>query len=399
MSMHRRHHLHGARHTTIEFWKIYPLSLLFVFHLLLVAYINSSYMEQFVSTEGIGALYTIASALAVFAFLFFSHALKAVGNVKLTLILAIIDILALLLLGATDHRATAIVAFVTFMIVNPLLYLNIDIFSETLIGKQETSTGEKRGLTLGLMSLASMFAPLAMGFLLDGTNNLEIVYYSAAGIFVFFIFFLLVFFSDFKDPTYDIFKVRTSLQAMWQQKDIRNVMCSHFLLQVFFAWTVIYFPLYLFSELGFAWDQISYIIAFGLFAYVVFEWPIGIIADRFIGEKEIMAIGFLVLAISVSWVSFLTATTILPWMILLFMTRVGASMVEATTEIYFFKHANGDDADTISFFRLLRPLAAVAGALLGSAALLYLPFNLIFVVLGFVMIPGIFFTMNLKDTK
>lgn len=399
MSTHRRHQLRGATHKSTGFWRVYPLSLIFVFHTLLVAYINSSYMEQFVSTEAVGALYTIGAAISVLTFLFFSHALKAIGNVKLTLILALIDILALVALGATDMYATAVIAFVVFNIVNPLLFLNIDIFSETIIDTKESSTGSKRGLTLGLMSIASVIAPLVMGVIVDGGNDLSYVYFASAGIFVLFIAFLAFFFSDFKDPHYDIFKIRTSLQSMWEERDIRNVMFSHFLLQVFFAWTVIYFPLYLFSEIGFHWDEISYILAAGLFAYVIFEWPIGIIADRWLGEKEIMALGFVVLAVSISWVSFLPHSTILPWMILLFMTRVGASMVEATTEIYFFKHTNGDDADTISFFRLLRPLALVLGALLGSASLLYLPFNLIFVVLGLCMVPGIFFTINLRDTK
>jgi len=176
-------------------------------------------------------------------------------------------------------------------------------------------------------------------------------------------------------------------------------MTAHFLLQTFFAWTNVYFPLYLFTELGFSWDSISYIFAFALFAYVIFEWPTGVIADKWLGEKELMALGFLILAVSVSWISFMETTAIWPWMLLMFVTRIGAAFTEATTEVYFFKHTDGGDADTIGFFRLLRPLATVFGAVLGSVALLYLPFNLIFVVLGLTMVPGILVTVALKDTK
>lgn len=356
-------------------------------------------MEKFLSPEGVGALYTIGSALGVFAFLFFSHALKIAGNLRLTLVLAIIEGLSLLVLGFTSHPPTAIVAFVTFLMTAPLMYLNIDIFSETLIGNQENTTGTKRGIALGIMSIASVLGTLAMGVLVDGTDNLELVYYLAAAMLVPFIIVLFFAFKDFRDPKYDIFKVRTSLRTMWLKSDIRNVMFAHFLLQIFFAWTVIYFPLYMYSELGLTWDKIGYITAFAISAYIFVEWPTGIIADKWLGEKELMAIGFLVLAITASWMSFMTTIAILPWMVLLFMTRVGAALVEATTEVYFFKHTKGDDADTISFFRLLRPLASVVGALLGSVCLLYLPFNLIFVVLGFVMVPGIFFTIQLRDTK
>ena len=74
-------------------------------------------------------------------------------------------------------------------------------------------------------------------------------------------------------------------------------------------------------------------------------------------------------------------------------------MVESTTEGYFFKHTDGSDADTIGFFRLLRPLSNIFGALLGSVALLYLPFNYIFLVLGLILASGIYFTHKLIDTK
>jgi len=152
-------------------------------------------------------------------------------------------------------------------------------------------------------------------------------------------------------------------------------------------------------EIGLAWEQIGYIISFGLLAYVLLEWPLGVLADRYIGEKEIMAVGFVILAISAAFISAVPGPILLWWMILIFTTRVGAAMVETTTESYFFKHTDGGDADTIGFFRLLRPLANVFGALLGSICLLYLPFELMFIILGFVMVPGIYFTHRLHDTK
>ena len=292
MGMHRKHNIGHKHHSSLEFWSIFPLSLLFVFHGLLVAYINSTYMERHLSPEGVGALYTIGSALAVLAFLFFSHALRAIGNVKLTLFLAIIDIISLVVMGAAESSATVIVAFVVFLTINPLLYLNIDIFSESIIGTDESGTGSKRGLTLGLMSISAALAPLAMGLIVDGTDNLELVYFYAAGIFVLFILFLLWRFKRFKDPDYTHFHMRKSIRCMWLYKDIRNVMFAHLLLQMFFAWAIIYIPLYMATQVGFEWDQIGYITAFGLFAYVLFEWPIGLVADKWTGEKELWLVVF-----------------------------------------------------------------------------------------------------------
>jgi MFS family permease len=357
-------------------------------------------MEQFTSPATIGTLYTIASCIAVFAFLFISRILRKIGNVRLTVYLAIAEIGTLITLGLTDSSATAIIAFVIFMTLNPLIYLNIDIFSESLIGNNESSTGSKRGLTLTLMSLAAMAGPLALAVIVgDDDGNLYKTYLTSAGIFSIFVLLILAKFKSFDDPQYHEIKVLSAIQSFWQEKDIRNVFLAHFTLQTFFAWMVIYFPLYLATEIGFTWDIIGSIIAVGLFAYVLIEYPVGIIADKYLGEKEMMAAGFLILAISSSWISFMATAPVAAWMLLMFISRIGGSLVEATTESYFFKHTKGTDANIMSFFRLTRPLAMVLGSLTGAAALLYLPFELIFVVLGFMMVPGIFFTIALKDTK
>jgi predicted MFS family arabinose efflux permease len=113
-----------------------------------------------------------------------------------------------------------------------------------------------------------------------------------------------------------------------------------------------------------------------------------------------MAVGFLIMAVATSWFTLLTPSEIGLWMVAMFMTRVGASLVEVTTESYFFKHTHGDDTALISFFRITRPLSIVIGSVLGSIALVFFnSMNLLFVVLGLLMIPGLFFTMSLKDTK
>ena len=78
---------------------------------------------------------------------------------------------------------------------------------------------------------------------------------------------------------------------------------------------------------------------------------------------------------------------------------IGAALVEATTESYFFKHTRDADASVISFFRASRPLAYLLGALLGTLSLLYIPFNYTFVLLGILMLPGIACAMLLKDTR
>ena len=395
-SEYRRHSRHRR-----NFGALYSAVILLSFHWGIVVYINSSFLGQFINSAAIGVLYTTSSAITVLVFLFVSRVLRKTGNYKLTLALAFLEFCALIGMASSDSLRVAIPLFMLHQAILPLLIFNLDIFMEEMIGTEECTTGGRRGLLLSIMSLAGAFTPLVAGFLIVGDikPHFSAAYIVAALVFIPFIFLIMRYFRTFTDPVYKDLKVLPTLHSFWLQKDIRNVFFAHLLLQLFFVWSVIYIPLYLVSYIGFNWKEAGFIIFIGLMAYVFFEYPIGIVADRWIGEKEMMAFGFVILAVSVSWFSFMGPATIGAWMIAMFMTRVGASFVEATTESYFFKHTQGTDANVISFFRLLRPLSYVIGALIGSLSLLYLPFNLVFVVLGFLMVPGLFFAMALKDTK
>jgi predicted MFS family arabinose efflux permease len=250
------------------------------------------------------------------------------------------------------------------------------------------------------MNVTTALAALGSGFLIGGEEpQFALAYGASALLLIPFILLLIRHFKTFKDPLYPDFELITGFWQFWKKRDVRNVFFSHFTLQLFFAWMVIYTPIYLSQVIGFNWEEIGQILFVGLMAYVLFEYWVGIIADKWIGEKEMMALGFVMIAVSCSWFVFLDEASITVWMLAMFVTRIGASFVEATTESYFFKHTEGKDTNLISFFRLTRPLSIVVGALLGSIALTIVSFELLFVLLAFLMLPGLFFTMALRDTK
>lgn len=380
---------------------LYLIVVIFTFHTLLTAYSSSTYLERFTTPEAVGLLYALGSAIAVILFFLFPLVLSRLGNTRTTLLCMSISISALTLLGL---GVVPLVAFVVFQALNPLLYLNIDVFSEQTIGENESETGRRRGLALSLASLAAVFAPLTMGLIVGeaagaGDPRLAYPYFAAAGVGLVFMGIVVYRFRYFADPQYPTLRIATALVRCFKDRNLRGVVSAHFLLQCFFSWIVIYFPLYLATALNMPWSSISLIIAAGLVAYVLFEYPVGLIADRYIGEKEMMAIGFLILALTSAAISFIPGTVIAGWMALMFMSRVGASLVEVTTESYFFKRVDGGDAQVISLFRVTRPLANLVGAMAGSAALGLLPFELIFVLLGLAMVPGILLAATLVDTK
>ena len=384
----------------VQYRLIYVLAVIFAFHNSLILFINSTYIERFVAPEVVGTLFMIGSSIAVLSFLFIAKVLRRVGNVRLTIWLVVLDILALIALGLTASPAMAIVALVLFLFINPLIYLNLDIFSETLIGDDENSTGHKRGLVLALISGAAMVAPLTITHIAGPQElHLERVYLVAAGVFSIFLMIILSRFNNFTDPAYHEVRVFDALRDFWKNHNIRFSLFAQFILQLAFSWLVIYIPLYLISVMGLTWADIGIAIAVGTIAYVLFEFPVGYIADNYIGEKEMMTFGFIIMSATFIALSFITSSSVFLWMLMMFLMRTGASLVETTVESYFFKHTKGTDTNYLSFFRLTRPLAIVAGGLLGSVSLLFLPFSYIFIVMGCALMFGVYSAYHIEDTR
>ena len=379
---------------------VYAAILLLVFHTFVVAYINSSFLEQYIDAASVGTIYTVGSALSVFIFLFISRVLKSVGNFKLTITLLCTNFAAVLGMSFAATLEVAVPLFIVHLITIPLIIFNLDVFMEERIGNDESGTGSSRGLMLTLASLVGALSPLVSGLLIvEGTDDFSLAYLVSAAALVPVLAILLLFFKDFSDPEYGEIDLFSTINTFWANINIRSVFIASFLLQMFFMMMVVYTPLYLTGTIGLTWSEFGMVMFFAQLAYVIFEYPIGIIADRYIGEKEMMGFGFLIIIIATSWMSFVTVASVLVWSIIMFTTRVGAALVEVTTESYFFQQTKSSDAQIISFFRLTRPLSYVLGAMIASLALLYVPFHFLFVVFAALMVPAMFCTLLIEDTK
>ena len=384
-------------------WRLIPIYaaiLLLVFHTFLVAYVNSSFLEQFISAKSVGSIYTIGSALSVLIFLFISRLLKKVGNYRLTIGLLLTNFVAVLGMSQAATLEVAVPLFIVHLITVPLIIFNLDVFMEERIGSDESGTGSSRGLLLTLASLVGAASPLVSGLLIGSTGtDFTGAYLVSALTLIPVLIVLTLYFRRFMDPVYEEINVLTAIRAFWVNVNIRSVFIAHFLLQMFFMMMVVYTPLYLTGTIGLTWAEFGVIMFFAQMAYVLLEYPIGVIADRYIGEKEMMAAGFLIIVIATAWMSFVTVASVLVWSVIMFTTRVGAALVEVTTESYFFKQTKSSDAQIISFFRVTRPLSYVLGAVVASLSLLYVPFNMLFIVFAFLMIPAMFCTLYIQDSK
>ena len=385
----RRGHSHAL-------YSICLLVFIFTLHSVSPTIINSSFLNQYTTENGVGLLYSIGSILTVFCFLFMSGVLRRIGNYRVTLILIILEGLAFL--GIIYYQNFYLIAplFIVSLVIVNLIIFTLDIFLEN--HSDDIHTGGIRGIYLTVANAAWILSPMIAGVLV-GENDYKKIYLGAVLLLIPFIYFLRENFRNFKDPNYDHLSIKGTLHIMFHNKDFYRISLSNILLNFFYAWMTIYMPIYLHQYIGFNWEEIGIIFTIMLLPFVIFEIPLGNLADRKLGEKEILSIGFVITAISTIAISFITIKNLWLWALILFITRVGAAMIEVMNETYFFKKVDGKSSSELSFFRITRPLAYIIAPLIAGLAFYFVGYKYSFIALGVIIFYGLRYSLTLKDTK
>ncbi|MDO8493100.1 MAG: MFS transporter [bacterium] len=404
---------------------LYLVSFLISIHYALVAYINSSYLSNFLPNGKIGLLYTLAAALTILTIPYLPKILKKVGQFKVALFLLVTDLASILTLALVSSPIFAktttfplsdgpalinninsltpwipVIALSFFLIFQMSLVLNyilLDIYMEKF--SKNSETGKNRGWFLTAINLAFVLSPFIVGRVITDTDDGFWKIYLLSGSFM--LLSLVVFIGKLrsvKDVEHHTSPFLQTAKKVFSDKNILNIYSCNLLLAFFYSWMVIYTPIYLHSTIGFDWDQIGIIFGIMLLPFVLFQLPLGKIADKYIGEKEILTTGFVILAISTGLLTFITSKSIIVWSIALFMTRVGASAIEIMNDTYFFKKVRATDTDIIGFFRNAGPIAYVISPILASGLLYFIDYRYLFLILGIIMLLGIKFSLSIKDT-
>ncbi|MAF59236.1 MAG: MFS transporter [Candidatus Pacebacteria bacterium] len=382
----------------LSFGALYVINFAFSFHFFFTIYFNSTFLEERgVEQSLVGLIYIIGSFLSIFGLYFAPRLFSLIGNYFSILLFALIEGLAFLGLYAITDTFATISFFLIYSVMYPLIVVSLDIFLENCT-KIEKNTGSIRGIFLTTTNIALIVAPLIAGFVLD-SYGFESIYLVAALLLVPIMFLVSMILKNFEDPVYEKLRILPAIKELHQRSDMRNILILHLLLRFFFTFMVIYTPIYLHTQIGFTFSQIGMLSAIMLIPFALFEYPLGKIADTFFGEKEILFLGFLLMIVATSTLSFITSASFMLWAVILFLTRTGASAVEIMTESYFFKHIDGDDADNISVFRIMRPLGYIVGPAVGTAFLFFFDFQYIFLVIGIILLPSLLLTPRLKDSK
>lgn len=379
---------------------IYLTALFMTLSVSLVSYTNSSFLAQIIGTDQIGLIYIASSIISLFLFLIWPSILKTIRLKTSLALLGLVSFIALTGLFIFDQvLAVGIGLFLVFYATAPLLRYSLDLYLENF--STNKITGGIRGLFLTIINTAWLISPIITGLILDGSNHYELVY-GVAGLTLIPFLFLL-----FKLPRVEITSKLNPTSNPWAilwrpknqlDKDLRNILGIDFILNFFYALMVIYTPLYLHQAMGFSWDQIGFIFTIMLLPFVLIQYPLGLLCDKKIGEKEIIITGLILMAFATTLIIFLPPGMVVLWAIILCLTRVGAAAVEIAKETYLFKKIKHEDSTILSLSRMLVSVSYIIGPLSVGLFLIIFDFKFLFAALGLVVLLGLYFAYNLVDT-
>lgn len=365
-------------------------------HYAVVLYINSSFLSNFFTQTQVSSLYIIGSIMNIILLVNASKFVEKIGNYRFVLYTIVIEFLAMLGLALSQSHTLIGIYFLTHLVAIPLIMFGFDVFIENLI-KDDSKTGSIRATYLTITNIIIAISPLIVSILLFSNNYIYV--YLLSSIILIPLYFIVKRYKNYSIEPVRHINIKDTVAEYIKDKNLLNVFTSHLILQIFFAFMIVYTPIYLNQNIGFSWSEIGGIFTIMLLPFIIFEIPVGELADDKYGEKEFLTIGFIIMGLSTLFISFITIKSFWVWAVVLFITRIGASFVEISSDSYFFKKVHKDRTDVMSFFRVTRPLSFIITPVIATLCLQFIPFQYIFIIIGSIMILGTRYSLQLIDTK
>lgn len=380
----------------------YLSSFFLTVHIAFPSYFNAQFLGQFLKDDQLGLIYATSSILTILFITYTPKLIYKIGLLKTISLITILDLFAILPIAFIKDPKIILLFFIFYYSLGFVIRYSLDIYLEKI--SDDRNTGDIRGIFLTFTNIAFLISPFLAGTLI--TNNGFPIIFMISGLALLPLIYISLF--QLKEqPHHRLVKthpVHLALKKLWLNKNqsiknIRNILSVDFLLNFFYSIMVVYTALYLEKEIGLNKENIGIIFTVMLLPFVLFELPLGRLADKYFGEKEILTIGFIIIGLSTVAISFTNVATVWLWALILFTTRVGASTIEIMKETYLFKKITEEDTDILSISRNMQPISYIIGPLFVSVFMMFFDLKYIFLVLGVIMFLGLKYSLSLKDTR
>lgn len=371
------------------------ISFLMGFSQAVLIYVISSYFKLATGTENVGIFYAVSYGIFLIILLNLHKVVRIFGKANVFYFSLLTKIIAIVCLIFSAPSMTGILLLMLYIILGHIEWVALDIIIESF--STDRMSGRIRGLHLTILNAGFLFGPFVSTYILEKIGFNGIFVFSL--IFnAFVLIFALIGFRNINHKFEQKLKVLDILKKVLQRKNVMRIYYISFVLEFFYALMIMYTPLYL-RDLGYSWENIGLIFTAMLIPFVIFQYPMGILADKKTGEKEFLIFSLIIMALSTIGVYFIGAGSLFIWAAILFATRIGAALIEILRDSYFFKRIDGYDVDLINFFRTTVPAAYIVAAMLSSFVFLFLPIKFAFLLAGVVILSALYPAFKLQDNK
>jgi DHA1 family tetracycline resistance protein-like MFS transporter len=376
--------------------RLFAIGFFFSFCIALAAYLNASYLRLFLSVETVGYVYSATALLTILVLYFFDDLGGRFGVQKTLVVSLIIAGLSALSLATQANHYIIMLSFMIMQISLVITKFSTDILVQTHKNANE-GEGTLRGAYLAITNLSWIVAAFLGGFI--ATLNPQYIYGINSVLYIVLAIVSLFIISQTQKDIFTQTSIFEKIRYTMKEIGTRKIIVSEFILQTFYSVMLIFTPLYLHSELGFSFAQIGVIFSIMLFPFALLQYPLGRIADKKIGEKELLIGSYIMIFVSVFIFAITKNHTVYSVAILLFFTRVGACTLEVMNDTYFF-NITQEYKKTIPIFKGMAPLSLLVFGTLGGIILQFSSYKMLFIGLAvYVLLVGLTNIYDLKDTK
>ncbi|MFC1645253.1 MFS transporter [Patescibacteria group bacterium] len=371
------------------------LSFFMGFSWAMLAYVMSTYFSEAMKSDNVSIFYLIAYGVILVVLLNLHKLIRHFGKSFIFHAAFIVKVVAIVFLVILPVTIWGTGFMVLYMIANGISWVALDTILESF--SKDSESGRIRGSHLAIMNAGFIAGPLLSSQILErfGFSGIFLVILIVHSVVLALALFGL---RGTNHKFTQKISVKELLKKVRGRRNVMRIYYISFVMEAFYALMLAYVPIYLLSK-GYTWEQLGIAFTIMLIPFVIVQYPVGIIADKKTGEKEILIAAIMIMGLS-TLVFFLTNTSdILIWTIILFCTRIGVALIEVLRESYFYKRIDGSDVDVINFFKTSKPVAYVFSMLLATIVLFFFSIKAIFLLVALISFSALYPAFKLVDNR
>lgn len=349
-------------------------------HIAFIIYSGSTFLSGIFGSEYIWIIYSLGAFFTIVLNFSISSLLKTFHIEKINNVVLIIAGLNLVSLSFTNIPFQIFISYILYLALAEYLVMMSSVMIEDL--SKNSVTGSIRGRFIMMQSLAYIVSPFFTALTINyfGLSNIFLV----GGIFIF----LSLIYFKFNVKSVPEINVQdkkfwATLPALWKNYDVRTSVFIFIAMNLFYVCTTVFIPFKM-ESVGIPFTTyLSVLLPIALLPFLFVPTILGHVEDVMKDEKQFIIFSMVGLIIILVTFALTSTNLVWVWALILFASRVFASILETSVNSYFFKKISGSDTAVISIFQSSSPIAYLVFSPILSLVLIYGNLESVFLTVSF----------------